>query len=371
MNRPTRDHRSATLSITLAVILAVALSACGGGREPSSAANYVAFEDVEVGDDLTVTSTAARSGVDAAQATPDYEYVEGLIQDFLDLRTDVILHDAEPADLASHAGTAAIAAVVAERDKNDGYVAQDYISAVDRLAAWPNITSIEFVDGGFRVRDCTERQEVNAGGQYHLWFVDRTYTLSPATPADPGSDSDPANLIVSDFTTLHNGFLEPDKRFGCVPQSFAERAETTATAAWSEVIRAARNPAEAGEPSAIFGDDLAASLQESISEQAAQQLALESAESVAFTSIGVDTGAGFLQFDTETSAVVVVESCRYFPTGLTYVDDDSGAVTMLATPNSEYVQWIYVQLPTTYSSDRPDQVVRIEDYPDLTCGERP
>lgn len=375
----TARARRIAMTVFLSATLALIATSCAGSSTAAdaAAANYAAvdpvgevapFDAVEPAPGVELLSTAAEKSGANVEPSDDYLTIEALLTDFLDMRADVITGFLQPAELEPFAVGDAVEFVVAERTTAQNLEDMDSPVALDQLHTWPNIVSIEVDNGELVVIDCTERQEVTTGGDHTISFVHHRYRL---VPTDATWEFNESGFRVGSVETLHNGYFE-ESRFGCTPQSYAERAEASTATALNEMMTAARNPSTAAEISDIFTAEMRAQLLEIADTQLAEQLELRSSEASTLSTIGVDTHADLLQF-TGTGArgtTVVVEACRSFPDGLVFLDRSTGLETMQLDPGTEWVQWYYVRIPMPGVADVRDQVILVEDRPDLDCGER-
>gem|GEM_PF-5576917 len=342
-------------------------AACTGTTDRS--ANHVDVPSAEIRpkvavEGLIVTSTARELSGSALTPTADYAAVETAVQAFLDVRSQVITGETARDALDAVAIGTATDAVLAEQASNDASLAAVEPGAVTQMADWSNIETITGTSDSIVVSDCVEHQQVNAAGQYDIWFIERNYVLTGSSISD---------LRVSQMTDAHNGFFELDERFGCAPQSFSERAELAAGTAWAQVIAAAQRPDEPTKLSSVFHPDLVELVQSSTQDQDGLPAVLASDEQVALTTLGVDTHGDLTSYNANGHATtVVVEACRQFPDGLVVFDAATGIRTQILPAGAATVQWIYVRIPTGLDNAEPqDQVVLIEDQPDLDCGGRP
>lgn len=345
-----------TLAVTTMLVLL--LAACGGGTDrPAGAGIYVPADGTTTTEGLDVRTGTAITTSFGVEPSDDYSQIEQLIQRFLDLRNDVILRQSDPDVLAPIARDAAIQTVLADRAYNDEQRELDRLgSTVERRYSWPNLTAIQQRDGDVLVTDCTERQEINGYGQFNLWFVEQRYVLVQES----------GEWKIGEVLELHNGFLEPDARFGCAPQSFTERAESTAVTMWTEFVELGRAPSGDAVLSTAFGDDLAEQVLDQAAVQAEAGVALTSREQVTFRTVGIDTTADLLSLGGGTT--VVVEACRTFPDGLEATDLASGETEQGLPPGAELAQLLYVKLSTgPEGATGPDQVVAMERGPG-PCG---
>ena len=345
-------------SLTLAVV-SLLFASCGGDTErPEAAGIYVPVDGTTTTDGLRVETASATTRAGAVQPTADFAQIEALVQDFLDARAQVITGTADTSTLASTSFAPAIDFVAAERAYNQQQIDLGRRgSTIETLYSWPNLTAIEQAGDTIYVTDCTEQQEINGYGQFALLFVEHRYSLR----------LDNATWKIATVDELHNGFLERDDRFGCAPQSFTERAESTAVTMWTEFVALGRDPSAATVLSDAFSDDLAEQITEQAQTQAAAGIALTSDEEVTFRTIGIDTQADLVRLTGE-GITVLVEACRHFPNGLEATDLTTGEIGRGLAPGSEIAQWLDVRLSTgPEGRTGPDQVVAIESAPS-SCG---
>lgn len=370
----------AAKAMVLAAALAVVATSCGGSSSAAdaAAANYAAVDPVEEAEPFAavgsapgveLVSTAAEQTGVGVEPSDDYLMIETLLMDFLDMRADVITGYLDASELAPFAVGEAVEFVANERTMAQNLSDMDSPVALDQLHTWPNIVSIAVEGDELVVTDCTERQEVTTGGDHNISFVHHRYRL---VPTDAAWEFNQSGFRVGSVETVHNGYLE-EARFGCTPQSYAERAEASAATALNEMMTAARNPSTAAEISDIFTAEMRAQLLDIADAQIKDQLELRSSEASTLSTIGVDTHVDLLQFagTGARGTTVVVEACRSFPDGLVFLDRSTGLETMQLDPGTEWVQWYYVRIPMPGVTDVRDQVLLVEDRPDLDCGDRP
>lgn len=253
---------------------------------------------------------------------------------FLALRAEAITRRIGLEDLDPVATDAAVAQIEQLRAANDQLIAEDSYAVLQDLAEWSNVTTIDRHDDRLLFTDCTERQFRTPGGATVVHFVTNEVTL-----VGVGSD-----LRVDDVTMVQDGVLTlaPDE-FGCAPQSFRERAESTARSAVESAARLTADPAAAGtsELPAVFVGDARDSLQLALDTLVSQGLSRVADETVRYEVLGMDVN--------RPDFTVVVAVCRTYPSGRSYVDGDGVATVPDLPVGSSYEEWVYVQLDPSHA----------------------
>ena len=352
----TRGRHVVFLATALMTALVVLTSSCSSSTDPTGNGNYV---EVGANDPASQTEVAATDtsgatasdtpAVDAGEAPvggdelDEVDQVVAVFDDFLTLRAQAITGAVELNELEPIATEAAIAQVAELRAENDTRIANDSYAALSDLAEWSNISRVDQIGDQLVFRDCTEQQYLTPGGFTVVNFVTNDVLL-----VDDGG-----RLKVAGVTMVQDGVvsLSPEA-LGCIPPSFAQRAELTSERAVTEAARLIQDPGAAldqGLPD-LYADQARADLEFGLQSLNTAGLSRTADELVSYEVLGLDVN------QPDFTAVVAV--CRTYPTGRSYVDRDGEQTTTEVPIGSSYEEWVYVHLSIDGSSDR---VVAVED----------
>lgn len=355
---PALACRSLACPALACIVLLV--TACSSS-EGSSSANLVPIDPVPTAaaapaDPNGPTEPDAPTAAPASPAEPTnsspadaegFESATAAYDSFLQLRAQAITRQVELDELEGVATPTAIDQVLELRTANDALIAEDSYAVLSDLLEWSNVTEIGQADDRLVFTDCTERQYRTPGGGTVVRFVTNDVTM-----VDDGGA-----LKVDDVTVVQDGVitLSPEE-FGCVPPSFAERAEATARAAVQTANELFAEPTTALESDlpSVFVDDARDQLEIALQTLTTQGLSRTADETITYEVLGIDV------YKPEFTVVVAV--CRTYPNGRAYTDS-TGAATVPDLPaGSSYEEWVYVQLETVPSGNEPtDAAVEVAD----------
>ena len=342
--------------LTLAAVLVLLASSCSSSTDATGNGNYV---EVGANDPAPPSEVVAAdaSGAPATETDPadageagddgdeldEVDQVVAVFDDFLALRAQAITGAAELEQLEPIATESAIAQVAELRAENETHIANDSYAALSDLAEWSNITRVDQIGDQLVFRDCTEQQYLTPGGFTVVNFVTNDVLL-----VDEGGQ-----LKVAGVTMVQDGVvsLSPEAH-GCIPPSFAQRAELTSERAVAEAARLIQDPGAAldqGLPD-LYADQARADLEFGLQSLNTAGLSRTADELVSYEVLGLDVNRP------DFTAVVAV--CRTYPTGRTYVDRSGDETTTEVPIGSSYEEWVYVHLSVDGSFDR---VVAVED----------
>lgn len=347
-------HRLLLIPVATTMLL---IAACGG-TDSSANPNYVEpdFPDNATQEAAVLPSTTGPSAVvTAAEDAPPADAVddttrEALVESydsFLRLRAQAVMSERAIDDLDGVATDAAMAQVLTLRNEVDQAHADGKYSALTSLIEWSNVTTARNTGSSFTFTDCTERHIQNSNGTPLVRFVTNEVTMVQVDD----------RYKVDDVSITHEGnFAMFVGDFGCVPPSFIERAEETAAFAIAEVASMFADPGQfnASNIADTFDGEAREELAYVVDLLDEQGLSRRADESVELRVLGMDTN--------KEDFTVVVEVCRYFPNGRTYVQAATGQSTQsdLARGSSER-EWMFVQLESVpKNQEAHDVVTRVE-----------
>lgn len=307
-----------------------------------SDADAAQINEIEAVDGLTIANEVSDVNADQAPISPVAQNVESVYQAYLDQAGQVIVGEAAGSALSGLASASLIEQVLGEFEANEQLRRDAKLSTIDQIEQWPNIAALEEGPGSITVVDCLERHEVNAAGQFNVYFVQQQVSINTSGDA----------WFVDAVDVMHNGFFEIDSQFGCLPPDLGKRAENAAIDAWSEFTAISQDPSQLGDGlSARFAPPLRPALQEHLETSRDEQWALTTTEEVEFHVLGVDLESSLLASSDLHGKTVVVATCHTFPEGRIRTDLDTGETLEQLPAGAVETQWIYVTLDTKPTTD--------------------
>lgn len=368
MRNPRRWRHRLSVA-TAAGVAVVALASCSAST--STNANYVAVDpapapataDAETSANASTPAAVDSGGDPVADArgviqglpvpATTIDQISATWDQFLSERAAVVAADNDTGDLDAVATPGALEQVNELRVENQRRVAADELVGLVELIEWGNIDRIVADPSGDRVQfiDCTERHRVNVLGRSSVVFATN---VVEAVAQDGSWKIDRVDQIQNGVIGLTADDL------GCVPASFAQRAMETATEAVDLAAGFASDPGTVGDLPELFQGDARDTLTAALTQLDAQGLRRSPNERIRIDVIGMDLN--------RPDFTVVVEVCRYYPDGRSYLGAGDIPTAPDTAPGSSEADRLLLLLEPTAGESARDAVVDISSG-DTGCWE--